>query len=983
MNFPEPELQKLLEAGDTTSCMSFFKGMPEKDRRKLAPACLAWHKELSKNVEKPGVKSRISLLPASQVALFATATFSELKKIPLYSTPSPEQSFEILQDRQPTWIDKWVLHLLENSNYWVRWHLIRKLILAGLAKKPDHPHYYLGIIDGLVPYYAEKLSIEDCLLDDPDLLEYEIWKLFEYEGGGESSLANRDRFSRTKGWRDTFLSLMAKGKLPRKRLLNCCIQALQRDFNHYRAKWFFSLYDGLNPSFEEQKEHASTYLHLLSMSAPNVVSWAFKKVEKQAEKSVYQAEELIVGVQPVLESRVKGTVIRALKLLLRIAKQWPNEKENIAVIAAPALSHEATDVQEMALDVITVTATKDNDQLVDTLTAYAEIISPSLRHRLDDWIGGGDGVIEIMDEDFGGEEEIYALDPVLRELYSIPALLEQLCGDRSHIPAATFDGTDLPRLVNVEALHSIEDLEELIDICAQVIEDEASVDDIERAFDGISRLCGHMPQNFNTLIGPIFKRAHKRIDQGLIPFVGISPGADMCGLIHAWATASAPVMRTEAGDRYEYAIVTLGDTHHTMFAGNMRKPIGVLSRRSFAIAKRVAFRNAAPLLSSPTHTGGWLDPLVLAERINAWQDEDPDITDVVLAILRLAPERRDLALELLKKATSEWAKAVRYAFGGDEKIGKKAALWITASRVRAPWLCDSNIANAFPEFKEDAAEPASFEISFKNDKFGTHLNIPSEFKDVDVDGNCIPLLFHSERGNSMWELGGIGGRTETSVRWTATVWPGARESFFAAAAVHIASNIDWWEAQWQNKALLEPLLEAGTPLREMGLLLLTLGLAAKEPGEYGLATDAAIAAIEDGRLGSDNLGQMLSKLLPTGLIKPGRLYKTLRDVSSVSPVHTAVVKLALQQCLLGELKDKPRDFSKILVLLKELCIDLQHGVIEDEHRSFLQGIKGSSKAAKAAKMILKLTPNAESGKMKNIFRQVLKLRVDAMRMWSI
>lgn len=133
--------------------------------------------------------------------------------------------------------------------------------------------------------------------------------------------------------------------------------------------------------------------------------------------------------------------------------------------------------------------------------------------------------------------------------------------------------------------------------------------------------------------------------------------------------------------------------------------------------------------------------------------------------------------------------------------------------------------------------------------------------------------------------------------------------------------------------------------------------AAKDPGEHVLATDIAIRAIEDGRLGSDNLSLMLRRLLPSGLIKPGRWAKNLAEVARISAVHAAVVQQALQRCFGGTTDGLPRDFAKLLDLLKELSIDLEQNISYEPCRDFLAGIRGSGKAAKTAKSLLSLEAN--------------------------
>ena len=146
-----------------------------------------------------------------------------------------------------------------------------------------------------------------------------------------------------------------------------------------------------------------------------------------------------------------------------------------------------------------------------------------------------------------------------------------------------------------------------------------------------------------------------------------------------------------------------------------------------------------------------------------------------------------------------------------------------------------------------------------------------------LDYSLVTTRFHVDLGGEvMFSRTGAG-----AIPWLKSVWPIAGESFFAQGIEAIASNIDWWEARWENRAYLEPLLDADVPLRPMALLLLTLGLAAKEPGEQGLATEALIAAIRDGRIDGIKLGGAMAQLWPSGLIKMARWTKALADAARV------------------------------------------------------------------------------------------------------
>ena len=67
----------------------------------------------------------------------------------------------------------------------------------------------------------------------------------------------------------------------------------------------------------------------------------------------------------------------------------------------------------------------------------------------------------------------------------------------------------------------------------------------------------------------------------------------------------------------------------------------------FSLATRVARAEAGPLLSAPTHSGGWIDPRELVTRFRQRSDlaiaNEP--ADLILALLRLAPDYRSVALD--------------------------------------------------------------------------------------------------------------------------------------------------------------------------------------------------------------------------------------------------------------------------------------------------------------------------------------------------
>ncbi len=976
-------LTLVLEGGEVDACVEFFLGSSDKERSQLAPLCKAFYSRVQKNywVQTSENSSQINSLAAvSEVALFCTASYSDLKKFARHALPSGDVAFEILRDRNPSWLGQWAEHLLAGTHYWLSWRMIRRMVRELGISRPKHPHYYLGMISGIARYdysQARTSTVLERLREDPELLEHEVWMLFEHEGSGENSLANSDRFG-SNGWSSALLILMEEGRLSRERLRLACLEALRSDYNQYRAKWFATFFDLLETSDPAQDDHWPVFLELLGVSAPNIVSWAFKKVTKGNKKQAYEAEPLVEALCPVLLARSKGLVKNALKMLLKTGAANEGCAKRVCHQVTTALAHEAVDVQAAAMDVIEALGDRSDAALVTEIEKYRGLVAATMQTRVSAWIGVEDEGSAAVFED--PDALVFEdLSTTLVDLYKLSAL--QSCP--TCVPSATFSGVELPRLTNSEPLAVINTAEELLAVCARVLEDAATMEEVERAFDGLSRLC----ELRDTIdLGPLIKRAKQRLAKGMIPFVGSGPAQDMVGLLLAWAqseVAGISFGKNQHGN--ERIFVAIGGEVHPYWAGNRNKVLGVLSRRSYALSQRLANQEAAQLLSAPTHSGGWIDPVTLAARVNEWSGAAPHETEVVLALLRMAPDNRKKAASMLRSLDEQWQQAIAYAMGKDVEIGASSTLWVSAARSRAPFEDAPNIAAAFPDVLADGGCAASFEYRLTKNKSGNSMiGFSPNLAPGRVEENCIPSILLAQRGSDndfMWELGGIGGTTEQSVRWVQSVWPLARESLFAASALQLGNNLDWWGAEWQNKAFLEPLLDPGTPLREMGALLLAFGLAAKEPGEHLLATDIAIAAIEDGRLGSDNFGAICARLLPSGFIKPGRWAKTFAEIGRASPAHTLVVKLILEQCLQGEIGDKGRDFAKLLELLHETSVALSCGISTESARVFLAALRGTNKAAKVARALLDID-TAGGPILKGAWEQLLVSRIRSARQWQ-
>jgi hypothetical protein len=576
--------------------------------------------------------------------------------------------------------------------------------------------------------------------------------------------------------------------------------------------------------------------------------------------------------------------------------------------------------------------------------------------------------------------ELLSLQPLL-------AALHEAHSPTTPIPAAVFNGTDFPRLDPDRRLTPINDLDELLETLGRVIEDDNLIDDAERAIDGLARLHAEKPDDFDKLIAPLHKRADKLLQRKWSAFAAQGVAGDICGLILAWKRGEPVTTEVKSNEWGNQRVLVHGLVDEPIERWHQDGvPLAFMSRRMLDICGLVTSKQPQQLLSSPTHEGGWIDPATLVERINGLKTDPPE-TDVVLAMLRLAPDGRAAALKKLKaKLKGEWISAMKHGLGaGGIRIGKSAGLWAAAARCRSPLEDDPKVAKAFPKLGPGAGKAARFETRFWQRKTSYGLAryfdiLTTEKPPKEVPTNIPSQLLQKNRDDETTLSFHDIGTTAGSIRWLASMWPAAFESFFATGAECIGGNLDWWEAAWHNRCFLEPLLESDTPLLDMGEVLLLCGLAAKEPGEHGLAVDITIQAISDGRLGTDNMGRMLTTGITSGHFNLPRLAKRLHDIANVSDLHAYVVMYSAETTLPNaDARQLPRGIGDIFELLVEIGTQLERGIVKPECRSLLEKIAGSNKTARAAKQLLSIETSFDP---REIIASAVTNRIDRLKEWA-
>lgn len=442
-----------------------------------------------------------------------------------------------------------------------------------------------------------------------------------------------------------------------------------------------------------------------------------------------------------------------------------------------------------------------------------------------------------------------------------------------------------------ELAPSVESVGELIELLATLLEHIEDAHDVERALDATSRLCNRDELTLRRL-EPVAKRATKVLTASRA-FAGESPRADIAGLVIAWSTGRVPPVPLVRGPRASPFLVGRNDV-----PGPRKSVLGFLSSRVMEIATRAARGERAPILSLPTRHGGAIDPEVLASRrlhINAAR------FDGIQAALRVGDVKPAATIRLLYESPTT----------------KHFQLIVDPQQDGQPDL--ANVPGLF--------------VAALSGPYGS------------LDRGTIQEL---DVASQIQRVNQIDVGSAEAVRWVGTVWPANREPFYAMGATELGSNLDWWEARWHARCYLEPLLLPAEPIGEMGRLLLALGLAAKEPGEHGLATDALIRAVAQSRIDAGALGDILGRLYDHGEIKGSRIAATLADAARVSVAHAAAVATALERVLAALHGPAPADVHAVLTALSDSLASAGRRLDDPGASAYLSAIRGSGKAAATA-----------------------------------
>lgn len=644
------DLKKLIERGPTEQMVAALAPLAEVERKKLSKGVVAIRKELSRRETERNRQARLPPQPCPfcgkmlrtaaarqcfecgkdwhegkaeggmhfdhwnptsetrlKLALFALAPWAEVQRIrawhvaPRYGKAQRDREllFQVLSNRKPDWLGKWVDKELEDTTFG-DWEFVRSLVRAQLCPKPQVESYILRMLYG-IRNQGDKQSLKDRLLADSELLHDEIWRIFDVSPARGTILHTGDITYVPRGdhpsfsWSKTLLELAAEGKLDRQRLLAASLGSLLKNTEARNTTWFTKFHELLNPTAEERLTLQAVYLQLLSHPVPAVVGTALDALGILEKAELLDTIGFIDGVAAVFHLQPKAQPMSAVKMLGRIAARKKAPASNIAPALLAGLVHSAPQVQQALVELLG----KLNADAADLVASRLPELLPSLAPSVQDQarklarapVGQAfqpDGEAEKPDV---GQEAMRIASP-WRELAGIDEVLQALEGD-GQLTAVAFDPMAVPRLDPAQRVGPIQTLDGLIERLTIGVEAPDDAVEFELLLDGLSRLGDQRPADFEARVAPLLLRCEAMMHQGMLPTIAtVGLRTALIWVVRQWCGRESTKIREDRDSILGFLDVRLG-----------------------ILLMRLREHRAAPLLACPTHRPGWIDAREMLHRL--------------------------------------------------------------------------------------------------------------------------------------------------------------------------------------------------------------------------------------------------------------------------------------------------------------------------------------------------------------------------------
>lgn len=622
MSSLEDQFIDLVRNGTRSKLISFIKKQESKSKARIVDAAIneIWHLiHISRfpdaciekaDAEAEGKNNLLLRREFAKVAILGCSNFTQYDKYDGSCLLHGDQLLHAVEDLKPGWIDRWANHLLKRVPW--RFWTVRALVLAGYASISSEEEYTMSFVAGGIrqeqlanntAYSAE--AVADNWERNPDIIDDLLWRIFEFEGGGDLSLA---AVTGSWVWTDVLIELANRDETRREKFLDASLATLGRGFSQYRANWYSKLHESLSPTLDERCARVDTYMQLLTSNSANTVSFALKALKLLDTKAEINPNALIDHIRPAMQAKAKSNIKIAVKLIENAILKEPNLIPQALSILIDGFIHDAKDVHELLLKTIQLHESKLTDEHRTELQLYSDVIPQSLLGELETLTGVKTERIELP---VTGAETLTAVAQDLT-------------------PLATF----------TDCIH----------LYLSLLEKPENPADIELLLEGLCRLSPTRRDDDRDLLSAVAKRANA-IFTSTNKGSGSEDAVDQVQ-VHLASLAVALVQTWEATTKKELQAISLVRYCNRFCRPHFPHFSDIFHNRNEWILEVVKADKGLPLLSAPTNDDFYISGDALAKRLANYKQLGVKLneTDLTLALMRLDPNDRETIFHTLPKS---------------------------------------------------------------------------------------------------------------------------------------------------------------------------------------------------------------------------------------------------------------------------------------------------------------------------------------------
>tara|TARA_R110002073_G_scaffold80260_11_gene193496 strand:- start:13151 stop:16318 length:3168 start_codon:yes stop_codon:yes gene_type:complete len=910
-------------------------------------------------------------------------------------TPDYEaESAQIMADRRPEWFDAWIDRLTEideeaasaglTADFWCR------LYQHGLIQTVKQDWIRHVFIHQLPDAFQNAREATQTVLQDVDAARNVIYDLPKWPL----------QLSVAKEWIPVIEWLGTAELLDHKAVLSMFAETLHEPLNQTERNGCVILSKAIikpiaksNPQIITELQ--SNWVGLLADPQAVVAGFALDQLITLEKHVLLDAKRALPKIPAIFQLKPKGHALKAVQLLSRIASDSSHREQAVDGLCE-ALTHANKDVQSAAIDAIAERSTSEDESVIQKLQHCEAVVAATLQPKLLQLIAslspGSEppSTMAVLDSQAPVDldelrQRASRIAPSIAHRFQIDEALQSAAKNRWE-PRDQWQMTELCVTNIREPIEPIDSVETLIEAASQAVEHCDCGDTPDQIVDAIVRLHAVRDDHFDAKTDSLRSRACAHIfDRPNRGLVGGILGDAFSDLIAAWLGVSPE-------DEYDDMVIP------------ERYPMGVFLRQ---LADRVRSGTTYPLLSTPTHQGGWIAPVTWVHRIRHIDSEQIDFIedDLTRSMLRIAPDGRDEAWRLA--SSSETSLSPRFLKLAQFVLDMTTAntdlalddtwplqVWIVAIRARDPWvdlgdyLPDGERAQVPDEIWHlpDVFQPANYQwsvVSAKDKRYQRGLvhsspmpeDQPSDASDeqnflsqilgdAPLEDNFEQLfqLITSGQSHKFNDAGFYTAKLNHLhsypapayvYPYLATHWPAKLTWYWSVASHALSQRVNSGSSVDERyDHYLLPLLATDQCVDRMAARALWIATTSKDANAKSMATEVWIAIIAEDRCNVETMTDAWRDILVGDWMKMNRISECFAEVAAVSNQHALLIALLIESFLsthdLGS--DLPRDSAKLLEIFDE-CNERLGRKVGETTKPVLQTIK-SGKAKSFAKSLL-------------------------------